>query len=477
MYQHTKIVATIWPASQSYEMISQLVDAWLTAVRMNFSHGDHPYHQKTIELTRQVEQEKNIFIPVVLDTKGPEIRTGKLIDSQPVTITIGQQVVVTTEDILGDAQTLAISYKSLVHDMKPGMMIMIADGLLRLEVTEVRTVDVVCVARNTATIGERKNVNLPGVIVQLPAMSEQDKKDLIFGCEQNVDFVAASFIRKASDVREIKAYLAEHGGKHIKIIAKIENQEWIDNFEEILKETDGVMVARGDLGVDIPLERIPLVQKMMIKRCNEVGKPVITATQMLESMIKNPRPTRAEVTDIANAILDGTDAVMLSGETAGGDYPLESVITMRRVIDEIHSNTLTSQIISDADTPMMAQDYQLTYAIAKGAIQTAETIQADLIFVASVAWTTVRALRKYNSIHQPLFVYTPHLQTARQVQLIASVIGASLWTADSYDHLYAWLVAIKSTLSLEKKSGFVLIVGWGSVGGIGVTDFVKVVRM
>lgn len=476
MYQHTKIVATIWPSSQSYDMLRSLVDAGLTAVRMNFSHGDHAYHQTTIELTRRIEQENNTFIPVILDTKGPEIRTGKLKNGTPVTITMGQTVTVTPEPIEGDETTLSITYQDIAKDMKPGMMIMIADGLLRLEVTDIKSREVHCIARNTATIGEKKNVNLPWVIVNLPAMSEQDKRDLIFGCEQQVDYIAASFIRKASDIQEIRALLTQYGWKYIKIIAKIENQEGIDNFESILKEADGIMVARGDLWVDIPLERIPLVQKMMIRRCNEVGKPVITATQMLESMIKNPRPTRAEVTDIANAILDGTDAVMLSGETAGWDYPLEAVTTMKQVIDEVHAQASFAESVADPDIPSLSDAFKLTHAIAKGAVQTANTMQADMIFVASVAGTTVRAVRKYNTAHEPLFVFTPYVTTARQTQLIRSVIGAAIGTADTAEELLQQVQALLQKKRSTKQSGYVVLVWWGSVWAIGVTDFVKVLQ-
>lgn len=282
-------------------------------------------------------------------------------------------------------------------------------------------------------MGEKKNVNLPGVKVSLPAMSEQDRKDLLFGCEQQVDFVAASFIRKASDVTEIRDFLTANGGKYIKIISKIENQEGIDNFEEILAETDGVMVARGDLGVDIPLQNIPLEQKMMIRKCHEVGKPVITATQMLESMIKNPRPTRAEVTDIANAVLDGTDVVMLSGETAGGSYPLEAVTVMAEVCQKAESQYREFNK-TDKSRPYAGND--LTSAVAKGAVQTAQLVGATLIIAASVAGTTVRALRKYDPM-QPILVLTNHIQTARQTSLIRGAQAVLVDPINSYENLYA----------------------------------------
>ncbi|HMT01267.1 MAG TPA: pyruvate kinase [Candidatus Absconditabacterales bacterium] len=477
MYQHTKVVGTIGPASQSKEMLTKLINTGLTAIRMNFSHGDHEYHGKTIDLVREIEKEMGIHIPIILDTKGPEIRTGKLKDGKPVQLVSGNTIAVTPEEILGDETRISLTYKSILRDMKPGMMIMIADGLLRLQVKEVVGQDLICTIMNSGTLGEKKNVNLPGVVVDLPAMSDQDKKDLIFSCEKKVDFIAASFIRKPSDIREIRAHLQANGGKQIKIISKIENQEGIDNFDEILKETDGVMVARGDLGVDIPLEKIPLVQKMMIKKSNKAGKPVITATQMLESMIKNPRPTRAEVTDIANAILDGTDAVMLSGETAGGDHPLESVQTMADVIREIDAHiaaTYQVSLMADDRTDLQSQ-LKITHSIARGAVQTAYAIGADAIFAASIAGTTIRAIREYNAGLCPVFVYTSDEVTARQSFLLKSVVGVSVGTATSDEELYSIAKNIATT-HIQKKSGYMVVVGGGSVGNVGKTDFTKVIE-
>ena len=328
----TKIICTIGPASNSEDVLAQLMEAGMNVSRHNFSHGSYEDNGKTIDAVKKVKNELGKDVEILLDTKGPEIRTGKF-EGDKVTLVEGTEfTLVCGEQILGNSTTSAISYKDLCNDVKKGDLILIADGLVGLEVKEIEGNKIKCVVKNNATIGNFKNVNVPGVVTKLPAISEKDAEDLKFGVKMGIDLVAASFVRTAADVAEVRRVLEENGGSHIKVFSKIENHEGVENIDEIIEASDGIMVARGDLGVEIPLEEVPFVQKMIIKKCNKAGKAVITATQMLESMTGNPRPTRAEVSDVANAVIDGTNAVMLSGETASGKYPVEAVSVMSRIV-------------------------------------------------------------------------------------------------------------------------------------------------
>lgn len=465
----TKILATIGPKTQSLEMLTALLDAGMTAVRMNFSHGDHAYHATTIANVRQLAAERGQHIPLVLDTKGPEIRTGKLVDGQAISLQKGREITVTTESILGDAACISIDYPTLADDVVVWGKIMLADGLIALEVKErLDAQRVRCVVMNDGTLGEKKNVNLPGVIVKLPALAEKDKEDLRFACEQKVDYVAASFVRKASDVDEIRAFLETYGGKYIKIIAKIENQEWVANLDAIIAKADGIMVARGDLGVDVPLEEMPLLQKTMIQKTNAAGKLAVTATQMLESMIMNPRPTRAEVTDVANAILDGTDVVMLSGETASGSNPIEAVTTMAKICQTIDPEQATRHLhdnleeIADSDIASA-----ITRAIARGAVQTARAIDAKAIVVLSKAGTTLRQIRKYNP-HCELIVLTTYPQVARQLILFRGVRAQIVEEPLNYTDVEHY---VRHDISVWSP----IVLTWGgSISWLGVTDMIKI---
>ena len=308
----TKIVCTLGPASEKEEVLRELMKSGLNVCRLNFSHGDHEEHKARMDTVKKLREELNQPTAILLDTKGPEIRTGKF-DVPEVLLEEGQTFTITMKDVMGNKEMCTVSYKGLADDVKPGDTILIDDGLVGLLVKEVNGDDIVCEVQNSGIVKNHKGVNVPGVKVNLPAITEKDRGDIEFGIEQGIDFIAASFVRKVSDVLAIREILEANNAAHIKIISKIENQEGVDNLDEIIAVSDGIMVARGDLGVEIPTEEIPVVQKIMIKKCNEAGKPVITATQMLDSMIRNPRPTRAEVTDVANAIYDGTDAIMLSG--------------------------------------------------------------------------------------------------------------------------------------------------------------------
>ena len=311
----TKIVCTLGPASDSEEVLTQLVENGLNVCRFNFSHGDHAEQKVRMDTAKRVREKLNVPVALLLDTKGPEIRTGKFADPE-VLLEQGQQFIVTMDDVLGTKEKCTVSYKELVNDVKVGDTILIDDGLVGLKINEIKGNDIICTVENSGIVKNHKGVNLPGVKINLPALTPKDISDIEFGIEQDIDFIAASFVRKASDVLAIREILENNNATHIQIISKIENQEGVENLDEILQVSDGLMVARGDLGVEVPTEEMPIIQKDMIRKCNELGKPVITATQMLDSMIRNPRPTRAEVTDVANAIYDGTDAIMLSGETA-----------------------------------------------------------------------------------------------------------------------------------------------------------------
>lgn len=329
----TKIVCTIGPASENKEVLTSLVKAGMNVMRLNFSHGDHEEHFGKVKTLREINAELGTNVAFLLDTKGPEIRTGSFGTDQNtrMNFTKGDKITLTTREVEGTKDLLFVNYAGLPQDVEVGGHILIDDGLVDLLIDEIDGTEIKCTFQNSAVLKGRRGVNVPGAKLQLKAMTEKDKADLKFAVENDFDFVAASFIRKPEDVLEMKKYLDSCGEHHIKIISKIENQEGLDNFDEILKVTDGIMVARGDLGVEIPEENVPAAQKMMIKKTVKAGKPVITATQMLESMQRNPRPTRAEVSDVANAIYDGTSAIMLSGESAQGDYPLNCVETMARI--------------------------------------------------------------------------------------------------------------------------------------------------
>lgn len=432
----TKIFCTLGPACDSKEMLLQMIDAGMNTARLNFSHGDHESHGRTVENLRAAMAERpGCNIMLMLDTKGPEIRTGFLVDKKPIELAEGQDLILTTDyEHIGDATKIACSYPSLPTSVSVGGVILAADGNIVMTVKELRETEVVVTVMNSATLGERKNMNLPGVVVDLPVLMEKDRHDLVeFGLKYNIDSVAASFVRKASDVHEIRECLGP-AGAHIKIISKIENQEGLENFDEILEATDAIMVARGDLGMEIPPEKVFLAQKMMIRKCNLAGKPVVTATQMLESMIKNPRPTRAECTDVANAVIDGTDCVMLSGETAGGSYPLRAVNMMARVCVEVEAVINYDQLYLGVrqSTLEESKGMDVTESVASSAVKTSIELEAKLIVACSETGRSVRSLAKYRP-HAPILALTSSPETARYVSgmmrgVRAIVMGSMLGT-------------------------------------------------
>ncbi|KAE8992846.1 Pyruvate kinase [Phytophthora rubi] len=467
----TRIFCTLGPSCWSEEGLGELIDAGMNVARFNFSHGDHTSHAETLNRLRAVlatRPHKNIAI--MLDTKGPEIRTGFLANKDKVTIKKGSTLELTTDyEFLGDETKIACSYPELPQSVKVGGSILVADGSLVLTVTEIKEDGVVTQANNTATLGERKNMNLPGCKVMLPTLTEKDEDDLVnFGLVHGIDYIAASFVRTGQDIDNIREVLGPRG-RSIKIIAKIESQEGLENFDEILAKTDGIMVARGDLGMEIPPEKVFLAQKMMIRKANIAGKPVVTATQMLESMIKAPRPTRAECTDVANAVLDGTDAVMLSGETANGDYPTEAVSMMSKICVQaegaIHYNELYQALHNSVLDTYGQMDTQ--EAITSSAVKTAIDINAKMIVVLTESGNTARLVSKFRP-SMPVLVLTALGGTARQAEgfykgvtarCMGSMIGTDsiLFRATDLGKQFGWVKSGDNVVALhgmvEARSG------------------------
>ena len=375
MMKKTKVVCTMGPNTNDRELMKQLMLNGMDVARFNFSHGDHEEQKGRMDILKQLREELHTNTAMLLDTKGPEIRTGKLKDGKKVTLETGASFILTTEEIEGDASKVSITYKGLPEDVDRGSTILIDDGLIGLKVVSRTDKEIRCEVVNGGELGEKKGVNVPNVAVRLPAITEKDKDDIRFGVEQGIDFIAASFVRNAECVLEIKAFLKELGAPYTPVIAKIENAEGIHNIDEIIRAADGIMVARGDLGVEIPAEEVPYLQKMMIQKCNANFKTVITATQMLDSMIRNPRPTRAEVTDVANAVYDGTDAVMLSGETAQGKYPLEALQMMVHIIENTEQHLDYDMMLNKAGEQLKSG---LSSAIGYSSVLAAANLNAKV---------------------------------------------------------------------------------------------------
>ena len=387
----TRIVCTIGPASESEEMLTKLANAGMNVTRINFSHGGYEENATKIATIKKVREALNKPIPLMLDTKGPEIRTGKQESGdEKVVIEEGQKFTFLYEDVIGDATKTSISYKGLSEDVKPGSTILVDDGAIEFRVDKIVGKDVECTALNTGKLGSRKTVNVPGLVLNLPALSEKDINDITNGVKAGFDCIAASFVRRKSDVEAIRELLRKNGGEHIKIISKIESQEGIDNFEEILEASDGIMVARGDMAVEVPFEQVPVIQKSFIKRCNEVGKPVITATQMLESMSTNPRATRAEVSDVANAVYDRTGGIMLSGESAMGKHPDLCVKTMDKISNAVENDINYWKRFDNKTLDMARED--IKKHVAYIATATAKNLNADAIVVYTNTGDSARSL-------------------------------------------------------------------------------------
>ena len=409
----TKVVCTMGPNTNDKEVMRKLIQNGMDVARFNFSHGDHEEQKFRMDLLKELREEEHAHTAILLDTKGPEIRTGLLKDGKKVTLQEGNTFVLTMEDIVGDDTKVSLSYKGLAEDVQQGTVILIDDGLIGLKVKEIVDQDIVCEIVNGGELGERKGVNVPNVPVRLPAITEKDKEDIKFGVEQDLDFIAASFVRNAECVLEIRAFLKELDAPYIPIIAKIENAEGIRNIDEIIRAADGIMVARGDMGVEIPAEEVPYLQKMLIQKCNNNFKTVITATQMLDSMIRNPRPTRAEVTDVANAVYDGTDAVMLSGETAQGKYPVEALQMMVHIIENTEQHLDYDMILDKAGDHLKRG---ISSAIGYSSVLAAANLKAKAIITPTVSGATARVMSNLKPI-QPIIGVTPSERALRRMSI------------------------------------------------------------
>lgn len=472
MKKKTKIICTIGPSSNTPEQLKRLIANGMDIARINFSHGTHESHLETINTIKKVREELNIPIAILLDTKGPEIRTKLLENDQKVELEAGQTFTLTINDIVGNKERVAVTYEDLTKDVVVGNTILIDDGLIELTVREVTETDVVCEVINGGTLSNRKGVNIPSVSINLPAITEKDREDIIFGIKQEVDFIAASFVRNAAAVREIRAILDEHNAK-IDIISKIENEEGIQNIDEIIEESDGIMVARGDLGVEVPIESVPKMQKDIIKKCNDAYKPVITATQMLDSMIRNPRPTRAEATDVANAIYDGTDAIMLSGETAMGMYPVESVRTMANIARETEANLDYKKIIEEkADQSKRG----ISSAICYSSVATAMNLDSKVIVASSVSGYTTRILSKFRP-EAKIVGLSPVDSTLRRMQIYWGVTPIHTEEVNNTDNLLDTAVKTAVELGFVEKDDTVVLTAGVPAGKTGRTNMIKVVTV
>ena len=441
----TKIVCTMGPNTDNREIMKELALNGMDVARFNFSHGDHAEHKHRLEILESVREELGIPIASLLDTKGPEIRTGKLKDGKKVTLKEGDLYTLTTEEIVGDETRGYINYAGLAEDVKPGDRILIDDGLIELHVREVNGTDIVCRIENGGELGEKKGVNVPGVRVKLPALTDKDKEDIRFGVDAGFDFVAASFVRNADAIREIREILDEKGSA-MQIIAKIENEEGIENIDSIIEASDGIMVARGDMGVEIPAEKVPHIQKMIIRKCNLACKVVITATQMLDSMIRNPRPTRAEVSDVANAVYEGTDAVMLSGETAMGSYPIEAVRMMSQIAEE--SEKYLDYMFYQRRKVSAENLRNISNTVCYSSVATASDLEAPVIVAPSVSGFTTRMLSKWRP-KALIAGLSPSMTAVRQMQLYWGVKPFHAKRAESTDAL------LFASVELLKEKGIV----------------------
>ena len=441
----TKIICTMGPNADKRETLKALVENGMDIARFNFSHGDHEEQKARFDLLKSVRDEMKKPIAILLDTKGPEIRTGLLENGGKVVLKEGEEFILTSKEIKGNEKMVYQTYSQLAKDVKPGNTILIDDGLIGLEVKEIRGGDIVCTVRNGGELGQRKGINVPNVRVNLPGITKKDRDDIIFGIEQGIDFIAASFVRDAEAVKEIRAILKEHNAEHVDIIAKIENSEGIENIDKIVSAADGIMVARGDMGVEIPSYEVPQVQKMIVEKCNQKYKPVIIATQMLDSMIRNPRPTRAEVTDVANAIREGADAIMLSGETAMGKYPVEALKMMAQIAES------TEQYL---DYDMMPEyrtlrgDANVSSAVGVAAVRTATNLEADCIVTPTMSGQTARLMANFRP-KQPIYAVTPNAWAQRKMQIYWGVTPLRGYQEDTTEHI------ISHAMYVVKREGYV----------------------
>ena len=468
MDKKTKIVCTVGPSTDQPEVLEQILDAGMNVARFNFSHGTHADHAKRIAMVRTAAAKLGKTVALMLDTKGPEMRLGNFAEGK-VELRQGQKFTLTARDLLGSSEIVSVNHKGLPDEVAPGNIILLSDGLVSLTVDAVANGDIMTTVMNSGVISNYKRVAVPGVSVNLPPLSEQDIADIVFGVSENMDFIAASFVQRASDVLAIRRVL-EEAKAQMDIIAKIENAEGVNNIDEILTVADGLMVARGDLGVEIPTEEVPLVQKILIKKANQAGKPVITATQMLESMMSNPRPTRAEASDVANAILDGSDAIMLSGETASGAYPVEAVRTMARIAIKTESALNYREILS---TKAAYIERTTTDAISHATVQIAHDLGAAAIITSTESGHTGRMVSKYRP-QAVIVAVTSHEKTVRRLSLQWGVYPTLSPSFANTDELFANAITSALSTGLVKEGDLVVITAGLPVGTSGTTNLIRV---
>jgi pyruvate kinase len=468
MKKRTKIICTVGPSTDAPGVLEAMITAGMNIARFNFSHGTHADHAKRIAQVRTAAQKLGKHIALMLDTKGPEMRIGKFTEGK-VYLSAGQSFTLTGREIPGTKEIVSVNYKNLATEVKPGTKILLADGLIELLAESTAGEDVITTVLNSGEISNNKRVAVPGVCINLPAVSEQDIADILFGVEQNMDLIAASFIQQAANIVAIRKIL-EDAQTQMGIIAKIENTPGVENIDDILKVADGVMVARGDLGVEIPPEDVPLVQKMLIKKCNQIGKPVITATQMLESMLTNPRPTRAEASDIANAIMDGTDAIMLSGETASGLYPVEAVHTMARIALRTEQDLAYDELLQRNGVDHCCTT---TAAISHASAQIAHELGAAAIITTTHSGYTARMVSKYRP-HPPIIAVTPHERTARQSQLLWGVYPVLDSLAQNSDQMVDGSIRAALSAGLVTNGDLVVVTSGVPAGTQGTTNMIRV---
>jgi len=472
-FKNTKLVCTIGPKSESKEMMAKLVDAGMNVIRCNFSHGDHVEQGKRFATIRAINAEKETHVGVLLDTRGPEIRT-HLFENGGVHLDAGQAVTISMSEVLGTKEKFSVNYPGLIHDIKINETILVDDGNVELRITDLdKSVgEITCTVKNEAFIKDRRGINVPSVKLNMEFLDEKDRADIIFGCTEQVDFVAASFVRRAEDVAVIRGIFAEHKNTHTQIISKIENREGVENLDEIIEASDGIMVARGDLGVEVPAEEVPMIQKEIIAKCNAAGKVVITATQMLESMQENPRPTRAEVSDVANAVLDGTDAVMLSGESAAGKYPLEAVETMARIAyrteGEIDFDEMTARALSGSQR-------NVSSAVALSVTESVADLDAKVVVAATKSGSTARTISKHRP-PTPIIAATPCLNAAASLSLHWGVHPVIVEDFENGDEVIAQAEAIAVDVA-GLTSGEVAVITAGLPIGEGNTNVMKIVEI
>lgn len=465
----TKIICTLGPATEDDQVLRQLMIEGMNVARFNFSHGDHEQHKRNLERVRSCREELGLPIAALLDTKGPEIRVKDFKDGK-VNLTNGQEFILTTREIEGDEHAVSITYENLINDISVGNRILIDDGLISMKVQAVTDTDIICIVENGGPVSNHKGVNVPNVALSMPYVSDKDREDIIFGIEQGFDFIAASFVRTADDILEIRDILSRHNCNFINIIAKIENMQGVENIDEIIRVSDGVMIARGDMGVEIPFEDVPSIQKMIIKKVYNAEKIVITATQMLDSMMKNPRPTRAEATDVANAIYDGTSAIMLSGETAAGLYPVEALKTMVRIAERTEADI---DLVKRFNNRGSLVNPDITNAIAHATCTTAMDLNATAIVTVTKSGKTARMISKYRPVC-PIIGCTPYENVWRQLNLSWGVKPLMVEEKNNTDELFEHAIEQAEKQGYVKDGEITVITAGVPLGVSGTTNLIKV---